>query len=1265
MIQGARQLPTMHVSVRVPWHDSRWAGKVCANPRGNTSCLILPRIAETKEDEFETGIAGEAWNADGVGLPACAAERGAFMSPLPYSRRVKHPYSHNPLYKHFVGSQFHHPAYSAAAVPFAWMMKDPDTGIPAKAEAYKIGFNPELEPDLDFDKLWVQERRNQLSMLDTFFGAITPEESLVFFYSKRTPLTEDGKRVIVGIGRVLKVDPPVEYVYEKDAPSDAMRCVLWEGTLHHSIRPAIEDGFLLPYHDLLELAGKDPSIDLASLVLHAPDEHWDAFSMGTEHVSHDQAITVLLTCASLLEKVEKLVPGNWHVARAWVDAQLNRLWRLRGAFPGLGSVLTAFGLTHGTLIAHAVGQQLHADGSKEIRDPWPLVGKILHDPKSLPADLASTIGPSTAKLWDGLKPDRRALLKLLARFEISSDQATRWFVPEERDRAGIAVSDGEIIANPFLCFEEDRARIDAISVKTIDRGLFPDAAVSEALPIPEPSRCPEAIDPRRVRGLFIATLDEAAGQGHTLLPQSWLVQRVRDMDVAPQCSIGSDWIQTFGQSLHKRLTPAQMADGAPAWQLKEYDQFRELISTRVKRRVAGKVHAGEHDWRALIDKQLPAFTKATDPETEELARREKATALEEIYRSRFSVLIGPAGTGKTSLLSALLSLPSIVEGGVLLLAPTGKARVQMQKRGKNAQAFTLAQFLLGLGRYNRETRRYSVTEATNRERGFKTVIIDESSMLTEDQLAATFDAIETTAVERLILVGDPRQLPPIVDIIAFVAADGSHGAGKGPRGYAELKIVRRQTEQVDASTLGARDDIILSRWFGNEAPDPGADEAWDRLASGKAIGIRAIRWEGDTDLQSKLLTEIKAAVRNIAQSEVPSDAADSAFFEVSLGGRPYNNVVYFNPSRSEADAEGVEQRRGGGADVESWQILSPVRAGETGVDGLNRWLQKSFRRQSRAWAEPEKYWDRKTCKPLGPQGILYGDKVINISNARRYDVYPKIDKPYVANGEIGLVVGQFKGRSWKPKGLPWKMDVEFSSQLGFRYGFSERDFGDEGDAPLELAYALTIHKAQGSEFGVTFVVVPNPCRLLSRELLYTALTRQREHVIILHQGDVRSLLKLSSAEHSETFRRLTNLFRDPKPVEYVGNFLEDWLIHRTARGELVRSKSEVIIANLLHGLDITYAYEQPFVGRDGSVRYPDFTIDDAETGQKVFLEHLGMMAEPAYRRRWQSKLNWYRAQGVLPTEEGGGESGVLVTTTEERGINSELIQQQLKKLLVI
>lgn len=138
MIAGARRLPTMHVSVRVPWHDSRWAGKICANPRGNTSCLILPRVAETKDDDFETSVAGTNWDTEGVRLPACAAERGAFMAPFGYTRRVRHPYSHDPRYKHFQESGFHHAAFSAAAVPFAWMMKNSDDGIPDRAKAYSL-----------------------------------------------------------------------------------------------------------------------------------------------------------------------------------------------------------------------------------------------------------------------------------------------------------------------------------------------------------------------------------------------------------------------------------------------------------------------------------------------------------------------------------------------------------------------------------------------------------------------------------------------------------------------------------------------------------------------------------------------------------------------------------------------------------------------------------------------------------------------------------------------------------------------------------------------------------------------------------------------------------------------------------------------------------------------------------------------------------------------------------------------------------------------
>ena len=148
-----------------------------------------------------------------------------------------------------------------------------------------------------------------------------------------------------------------------------------------------------------------------------------------------------------------------------------------------------------------------------------------------------------------------------------------------------------------------------------------------------------------------------------------------------------------------------MAATTTAWQLRTFATTKELITARVNRRLAAKRHLGEHQWRTLIDNELPPLSNATDQETEEFARQEKARALEELFRSRFAVLIGPAGTGKTSLLTALIKIPAVAAGGVLLLAPTGKARVQLQKRTKNAQAQTLAQFLLGYKRYSPRRRK--------------------------------------------------------------------------------------------------------------------------------------------------------------------------------------------------------------------------------------------------------------------------------------------------------------------------------------------------------------------------------------------------------------------------------------------------------------------------------------------------------------------------------------------------------------------------------
>ena len=51
-------IPTKHLSVRVPWHDTSWNGKVCCNPRENGSCMFLPRVNDSKRTDEEEKLAG-------------------------------------------------------------------------------------------------------------------------------------------------------------------------------------------------------------------------------------------------------------------------------------------------------------------------------------------------------------------------------------------------------------------------------------------------------------------------------------------------------------------------------------------------------------------------------------------------------------------------------------------------------------------------------------------------------------------------------------------------------------------------------------------------------------------------------------------------------------------------------------------------------------------------------------------------------------------------------------------------------------------------------------------------------------------------------------------------------------------------------------------------------------------------------------------------------------------------------------------------------
>ena len=523
--------------------------------------------------------------------------------------------------------------------------------------------------------------------------------------------------------------------------------------------------------------------------------------------------------------------------------------------------------------------------------------------------------------------------------------------------------------------------------------------------------------------------------------------------------------------------------------------------------------------------------------------------------------------------------------------------------------------------------------------GYKTVIIDECSMLTEEMLAATLQHLKR--VERLILVGDYRQLPPIgagrpfFDIINYIKPEGIENQfPKIGESYIELTASARQV-QVDKET---RFDTDFANLFGGNIKENNADSIFEKVISGNSENIKIFNWDNESDFENLLF--------DVLENEL--GITDEASFNKSIGA---NNAGFFNWRESVKS-------------VENWQLLSPIKSKVFGTNQLNRGLHQKFKKDALHWA----YNGKKTPKPLGIENIIYGDKVINLQNGKRdKGTYPNDGINYLANGEIGVAVGRtnWKNTKWKGK-QPYQLEVEFSSQIGYKYQFTSGDFDEENGSFLELAYALTIHKAQGSQFKTVILAIPEPCVLLSRELLYTAMTRQEDKVILLYQGNSQMLFNYTNDSHSANLQRITNLFYKPNITKYKEILFEKNLIHCASDGKFLRSKSEVIIYELLLKNDLEPEYEYK-LEIDGQIKRPDFYIVDDDSGIDYYWEHLGMLNDSDYAQKWNEKLDWYKSKNILPFEDGGGDNGSLIITKDDAkgGISAKDIAKIIEDVFEI
>ena len=1140
-----------HLNVRVAWHDNKWDGSVCTNPSGNAFCVDLDRIRAERNDGVEDRLARK-WFADLTPdqLPPCTAEAGAFMNSREWVREFVHPYQGIPKARATHGNlkptRIKVPVYSAFAVPFNWMLR-------GSQEQLDESLAEKLPPDeaSPFDSAWVFSRHRQEVICNTFFGRLTPRQSLVFFYTKSGhPLDETISRLVVGVGRVQSVSRILQYDTAA-GPTYPM----WDRLFSHSIRPDGDEGFVVPYHDYLQATG-DPNEDerrqrLVREIAVVPEpSHIMSFSYAGELGTSDIALSALVRCLDAVRKIREhgIAKGPWEKREEWVNGRIAETWKERGAFPGTGAALEALGMRLGTALA----LELSAKGRVgALDDPWPILDAIFQGKQKAPQAVYGEDIKATAGIWMQLPNERRLLLKLLSRFSLSPVQAQRWFEIEERKKATRSpVSDRAILENPYRIVETDLGDGDdyPVSIGVVDRGLMPDSTVAAAHPVPEPSAVGSQLDPRRVRAAFVTVLRRAAENGDALLTEPEAAMALSSLDLPHPCVVPGDWLAASESLLEPEITRLQVITApeqglsAPCLQLSELrEREAKLGSILGKRASSALVSLGE-EWRTLLVVAVKEGGGKVDDKNPRhaAALAEQADALEIVTTRKLSALVGRAGTGKTTVLGALLKSDRLQKDGILFLAPTGKARVRLSQKA-NASAMTVAQFLYGLGRYDGRRQR-SLFDGKDRYRKEKTVVIDECSMLTIDDLFAVLMALDLAHVQRLILVGDPNQLPPIgvgrpfADLAAHLESENESVAPALARLTVELRTV-----------AGAPSDSLkLASWYTREPQPVDADRVLSDLELNSPFNDLTIRfWETADDLRAALEGEF------INRLGIKS-ASDVSGFNEALGLTTQGWVPFDNH-------DGAEK----------FQILSPVRRHPYGVHDLNRWVQRRYRAQQLQSAKQP--W----VVSLGNEEIVWGDKVILIRNGKRDGWNGKERQraeAYLANGEIG--VAALPPAKMKSKFL----NVAFAQRPDVRFAFRGNQFSSDG-GPLELAYALTVHKAQGSEFGVVFLVLPKRTRLLTRELLYTALTRSRQHLVLLVEGrDASFLYDLTRPEQSETARRNTNMFIGGVRTDGQDAPYADHLVHRTRRGEMVRSKSELVIANHLFSVGLKYEYERPLDG---------------------------------------------------------------------------------------
>ncbi len=526
----------------------------------------------------------------------------------------------------------------------------------------------------------------------------------------------------------------------------------------------------------------------------------------------------------------------------------------------------------------------------------------------------------------------------------------------------------------------------------------------------------------RIRSGLLYCLQQAAGEGHTYLPQPLLMQRAGEL-----LGVDAEPLEQnmMNLAMERRLVMERQGEAVYVYAASYYNMEANVAHMLKLLNISMDV-SEEHVYARI---------RRIEQETERRLAEHQRQAVASAAKEGVLVITGGPGTGKTTTIDAIIHYFDLEGIDFMLAAPTGRAAKRMSET-TGYEARTIHR-MLELG--GEENVGFGRDESNPLEAD--AIIIDEMSMVDLPLMNSLLKAVSPGT--RLILVGDVNQLPSV-----------------GPGRVLKDIIASEQvpvTRLTEIFRQAKESDIIVNA---------------HRINRGEPVTL---------DNKSMDFFFLK---------RYDADQIINVTLQLVLQKLP-----------KFVDAQPMDI-----------QVLTPMRKGLLGVERLNQVLQQYLNPPDASKSEKER-----------ASGVFReGDKVMQTKNnyqlewevRSRYGI--PVDKGLgVFNGDIGIIriIDSFAH----------SLTVEFEEGRMVEYPFGIID-------ELELAYAVTIHKSQGSEYpAVVLPLMNGPRPLMNRNLLYTAVTRARKCVTIV--GDDRVFTQMvDNVQEQQRFcgleRAVRRIFED-------------------------------------------------------------------------------------------------------------------------------------------